>query len=101
MSKTSSVYRNLKRVKMVAKYANVRSKLKAIVNAKNAPEEERFQATLKLAQLPRNSSKVRVRNRCKITGRSRSYNRKFGVSRVELRDMASFGEIPGLVKSSW
>jgi small subunit ribosomal protein S14 len=54
-----------------------------------------------LAALPRNSSKVRIRNRCKITGRSRSYNRKFGVSRVELRDMASFGEIPGLVKSSW
>lgn len=101
MSKTSSVYRNLKRVKMAAKYANVRSKLKAIINDKSAPEEERFQATLKLAALPRNSSKVRIRNRCKITGRSRSYNRKFGVSRVELRDMASFGEIPGLVKSSW
>ena len=101
MSKTSSVYRNLKRVKMAAKYANIRSKLKAIVNDKNALEEERFQATLKLAALPRNSSKVRIRNRCKITGRSRSYNRKFGVSRVELRDMASFGEIPGLVKSSW
>ena len=65
MSKTSSVYRNLKRVKMAAKYANVRSKLKAIVNDKNAPEEERFQATLKLAELPRNSSKVRIRNRCK------------------------------------
>jgi small subunit ribosomal protein S14 len=101
MSKTSSVYRNLKRVKMAAKYANVRSKLKAIINDKNAPEDERFQATLKLAELPRNSSKVRIRNRCKITGRSRSYSRKFGVSRVELRDMASFGEIPGLVKSSW
>ena len=93
MSKTSSVYRNLKRVKLVAKYANVRAKLKAIVDDKNAPEEERFQATLKLAALPR--------NRCKVTGRSRSYNRKFGVSRVELRDMASFGEISGLVKSSW
>ena len=101
MSKTSSVYRNLKRVKMVAKYANVRAKLKAIADDKNASEEDRFQATLKLAALPRNSAKVRVRNRCKITGRSRSYNRKFGVSRVELRDMASFGEIPGLVKSSW
>ena len=101
MSKTSSVYRNLKRVKLVAKYANVRAKLKAIADDKNASEEERFQANLKLAALPRNSSKVRIRNRCKITGRSRSYNRKFGVSRVELRDMASFGEIPGLVKSSW
>ena len=96
MSKTSSVYRNLKRVKMVAKYANIRSKLKAIADDKNAPEEERFQANLKLAALPRNSSKVRVRSRC-----SRSVSRKFGVSRVELRQMASFGEIPGLVKSSW
>ena len=101
MSKTSSVYRNLKRVKMVAKYANIRSKLKAIADDKNAPEEERFQANLKLAALPRNSSKVRVRNRCRITGRSRSVSRKFGVSRVELRQMASFGEITGLVKSSW
>ena len=101
MSKTSSVYRNLKRVNKVAKFAPKRAKLKAIANDKNAPEEDRFQATLKLAALPRNSSKVRIRNRCKITGRSRSYNRKFGVSRVELRDMASFGEIPGLVKSSW
>ena len=101
MSKTSSVYRNLKRVKMVAKYANIRSKLKAIADDKNAPEEERFQANLKLAALPRNSSKVRVRNRCRITGRSRSVSRKFGVSRVELRQMASFGEIPGMVKSSW
>ncbi len=90
MAKTSSVYRNLKRVKMAEKFNNRRQKLK-----------ERFQATLKLAELPRNSAKIRVRNRCKLTGRSRSYYRKFGVSRVELRDMASFGEIPGLVKSSW
>ncbi len=101
MSKTSSVYRNLKRVKMSEKYANRRLKLKKIVMDKNASPEDRFQATLKLAELPRNSAKIRVRNRCKLTGRSRSYYRKFGLSRVELRNMASFGEIPGLVKSSW
>ncbi|MBR1915771.1 MAG: 30S ribosomal protein S14 [Alphaproteobacteria bacterium] len=101
MSKTSSVYRNLKRVKMSEKYANRRQKLKEVVMDKNASPEDRFQATLKLASMPRNSAKIRIRNRCKLTGRSRSYYRKFGLSRVELRDLASFGEIPGLVKSSW
>jgi len=101
MSKTSSVYRNLKRVKMSEKYAARRLKLKEVVMDKNASPEDRFQATLKLAEMPRNSAKIRIRNRCKITGRSRSYYRKFGLSRVELRDLASFGEIPGLVKSSW
>ena len=101
MSKTSSVYRNLKRVKMSEKFANRRQKLKEVVMNKEASPEERFQATLKLAEMPRNSAKIRVRNRCKLTGRSRSYYRKFGLSRVELRDLASFGEIPGLVKSSW
>ncbi len=101
MSKTSSVYRNLKRVKMSEKYANRRQKLKKVVMDKNAAAEDRFQATLKLAAMPRNSAKIRIRNRCKLTGRSRSYYRKFGLSRVELRDLASFGEIPGLVKSSW
>lgn len=101
MAKTSSVYRNLKRVQKAAKFANRRQKLKDIVMDKTASAEERFQATLKLAELPRNSAKIRIRNRCKLTGRSRGYYRKFGLSRVELRDMASFGEIPGLVKSSW
>jgi small subunit ribosomal protein S14 len=101
MSKTSSVYRNLKREKMAEKYANRRLKLKQVAMDKNASPEDRFQATLKLAALPRNSAKIRVKNRCKLTGRSRSYYRKFGLSRVELRNMASFGEIPGLVKSSW
>ena len=86
MAKTSSVFRNLKRVKMAQKFNNRRSKLKEIVMDKNASPEERFQATLKLAELPRNSAKNRIRNRCKVT---------------ELRDLASFGEIPGLVKSSW
>ena len=101
MSKTSSVYRNLKRVKMAEKYANRRLKLKEVVMDKNASPEERFQATLKLASMPRNSAKIRYRNRCKLTGRARGVYRKFGLSRIELRDMASFGEIPGLVKSSW
>jgi small subunit ribosomal protein S14 len=86
---------------MAARFANRRQKLKDIVMDKNASPEDRFQATLKLAELPRNSAKIRTRNRCKLTGRSRGYYRKFGLSRVELRDMASFGEIPGLVKSSW
>ena len=101
MSKTSSVYRNLKRVKMAAKYANRRQKQKAIMMDKNATPEERMQDQFALQKFPKNSAKIRVRNRCKITGRSRSYYRKFGLSRVELRDLASFGEIPGLVKSSW
>ena len=86
---------------MSEKYANRRQKLKEVVMNKELAAEERFQATLKLAAMPRNSAKIRIRNRCKLTGRSRSYYRKFGLSRVELRDLASFGEIPGLVKSSW
>ena len=101
MAKTSSVYRNLKRAKMAEKYANRRLKLSNIVKDKSVDPEERFLASLKLAELPRNSSKVRVRNRCKLTGRPRGVYRKFGLARNELRKMASFGEIPGLVKSSW
>ena len=101
MAKTSSVYRNLKRAKMAEKYANRRLKLSKIVKDKSVDPEERFLASLKLAELPRNSSKVRVRNRCKLTGRPRGVYRKFGLARNELRKMASFGEIPGLVKSSW
>ncbi len=101
MAKTSSVYRNLKRIKMAEKYANRRLKLKKIADDKNASPEERFQASQKLNELPRNSSRVRIKNRCKITGRSRGVYRKFGLCRNVLRDMANFGEIPGLVKSSW
>ena len=86
---------------MAAKYANRRQKQKEIVMDKNATPEERMQAQFALQKFPRNSAKCRIRNRCRITGRSRSYYRKFGLSRVELRDLASFGEIPGLVKSSW
>lgn len=101
MAKTSSVYRNLKRVKMAEKYANRRQKQKAIAMDKSASPEERMQAQFALQKFPKNSARCRIRNRCKITGRSRSYYRKFGLSRVELRDLASFGKIPGLVKSSW
>ena len=101
MSKTSSVYRNLKRVKMAEKYANRRQKQKAIAMDKSASPEERMQAQFALQKFPKNSARCRIRNRCKITGRSRSYYRKFGLGRVELRDLASFGKIPCLVKSSW
>ena len=101
MSKTSSVYRNLKRVKMAERFANRRQKQKAIAMDKTDTPEERMQAQFALQKLPRNSAKCRIRNRCKLTGRSRSYYRKFGLSRVELRDLCSFGEIPGVVKSSW
>ena len=101
MSKSSSVYTNLKRVKRAEKYANRRQKQKAIAMDKSVSPEERMQAQFALQKFPKNSARCRIRNRCKITGRSRSYYRKFGLSRVELRDLASFGKIPGLVKSSW
>lgn len=101
MAKTSSVFRNLKRAALAKKFASRRNKLKDVVMDKTTSPEDRFQATLKLAELPRNSATNRYRNRCKITGRSRSYYRKFGLGRSELRDMAAYGEIPGLVKSSW
>ena len=101
MAKTSSIYRNLKRIKMAEKYSNSYLKLKAIADDKSVSPEERFQARQKLNELPRNASRVRIKNRCKITGRSRGVYRKFGLCRNVLRDMANFGEIPGLVKSSW
>ena len=86
---------------MAEKYANRRQKQKAIAMDKNASPEERMQSQFALQKFPKNSARCRIRNRCKITGRSRSYYRKFGLGRVELRDLASFGKIPGLVKSSW
>ncbi len=101
MAKTSSVERNLKRIRLAEKNLSRRQNLKKAVMDKTLSPEERFQATLKLAEMPRNGAKIRVRNRCKITGRSRGVYRKFGLARIEFRDMASFGEIPGLVKSSW
>jgi len=100
MAKTSAIYRNKKRRKMVAQYAERRAALKTIASDESVSMEERFQAQLKLAALPRNSSKVRIRNRCEVTGRPRAYYRKLGVSRIALRDLGSAGMIPGLVKSS-
>jgi small subunit ribosomal protein S14 len=101
MAKTSAINRNKKRRKMVARFAERRATLKKTANDDNLSMEERFQARLTLAALPRNSSKVRIRNRCEITGRPRAYYRKLKVSRIALRDLGSAGLIPGLVKSSW
>jgi len=101
MAKTSAINRNNKRRKMVAQFADRRAALKLTANDESASMEERFQARLKLAELPRNSSKVRIRNRCEVTGRPRAYYRKLKVSRIALRELGSAGLIPGLVKSSW
>ncbi len=101
MAKTSSVEKNNRRRKMVKQFAKKRSDLKSIVMDQDKPIEERFRAQLKLASLPRNSAKVRIRNRCEVTGRPRAYYRKLGMSRIALRDLGSLGMIPGLMKSSW
>ena len=101
MAKTSSVEKNNRRRKMAKKYANKRAKLKEMVQSKTLPIEERFAAQLKLAELPRNSAKNRIRNRCEVTGRPRGYYRKLKMSRLALRELGNLGLIPGLVKSSW
>ena len=101
MAKTSSVERNKKRVRMAKQFANRRERLKTITKDENLPLEQRFAARLKLAELPRNSSPVRQRNRCEMTGRPRAVYRKFKLSRIALRELASTGQIPGMVKSSW
>ena len=101
MAKTSSIEKNKRRRKMAKKFASRRAKLKAIVQNKELPVEERFAAFLKLAELPRNSSTTRIRNRCELTGRPRAYYRKHKLSRIALRELGSKGLIPGLVKSSW
>ena len=101
MAKKSAVNRNEMVRKLVKQFANKREELKAIANDESLPLEERFEARLKLAELPRNSSKTRIRNRCEITGRPRAYYRKLRMSRIALRDLGSNGQIPGLVKSSW
>lgn len=92
---------NLNRIKMVKRDAEKRAALKAIIRNKEISGEERFKAVIKLAEMPRNGAKIRVRNRCNITGRSRGYHRKLGISRIMLRDMASSGLIPGMTKASW
>ncbi len=95
------VQRQLKREKLVVKYAAKRAALKEIANNQDLPMEERFKARLKLAELPRNSSATRLHNRCQVTGRPRGYYRKLKMSRIALRQLASDGQIPGMVKSSW
>src|SRR5690606_28367912 len=101
MAKISAIEKNARRRKLVDQYAARRAALKAIIKDRSLPMEERFAAQLKLAQLPRNSSKTRIRNRCAVTGRPRAYYRKLNMSRIAMRDLGSAGQIPGLVKSSW
>jgi len=101
MAKKAMVERDLKRRRMAKKFESKRTRLKEIINDKDKSGEDRFIAALKLAELPRNSSKTRIRNRCLVTGRSRGYYRKLKMSRIALRQMGSDGKIPGLVKSSW
>ena len=101
MAKSSAILNNNKRKRLTAKYADKRAALKATTKDMSLSMEERFNAQLKLAELPRNSSKTRVRNRCEISGRPRAYYRKVKMSRIALRDLASNGLIPGMTKSSW
>jgi small subunit ribosomal protein S14 len=101
MAKTSKIERNKQRREMVKKFAGKRAELLAAANDMDRPMEERFDARLKLAALPRNSAANRIRNRCEVSGRPRGYYRKLGMSRIALRDLGSAGMIPGLVKSSW
>ena len=101
MAKTSSIQRNLKRIKLAKKFLKKRENLKKIIKNRKLPLEERFAAQLKLAKIPRNSAKIRIRNRCEISGRPHGVYRKLRISRIALRDLASKGKIPGMTKSSW
>ena len=101
MAKVSSIEKNLKRINLVNKFSKKREVLKKIIKNKKLPLDERFKAQLKLAKLPRNSAKIRIRNRCEITGRPRGVYRKLKISRIALRELASKGRIPGMTKSSW
>jgi len=101
MAKKSMVEREKKRQKLVAQYAAKRAALKSVVSDQTASMEVRFKANLKLAELPRNSSATRLHNRCELTGRPRGFYRKLKLSRIMLRELSSFGQIPGMVKSSW
>jgi small subunit ribosomal protein S14 len=101
MAKTSSVEKNNRRRRLAKKYAGKRSRFRAIVGDKSRPLEERFDAAIKLAELPRNGSATRIRNRCEVTGRARGYYRKLKMSRIAIREFGAKGLIPGLVKSSW
>ena len=101
MAKKSSIEKNKRRRKLVKQYTGKRERLLAVANDEGRSMEERFEARLKLAELPRNASPTRIRNRCEITGRPRAYYRKLGMSRIALRELGSKGLIPGLLKSSW
>jgi small subunit ribosomal protein S14 len=101
MAKKSAVDKNLKREKLVAKYAAKRAQLKEQVYNKDLSDDERWFAALQLAKLPRNGAATRLRNRCEVTGRPRGYYRKFKMSRISLRELGSDGKVPGIVKSSW
>ena len=101
MAKKSSVEKNNRRMMLAKQKAPSRARLKALARDRNAAPEDRFQAQLKLAELPRNSSPTRVRNRCSLTGRPRGFYRKFKLSRIAVRELASSGQIPGMTKSSW
>ena len=101
MAKVSAVEKNKRRRETVARDAEKRAALKAIIKDQKLPIEERFRATLKLADMPRDGSKTRIRNRCQVSGRPRAYYRKLGMSRIALRDLGNTGKVPGIVKSSW
>jgi small subunit ribosomal protein S14 len=101
MAKTSAIEKNNNRRRLVERYAAKRAALRAVARDRKREPEERFEATLALAELPRNSARTRLRNRCALTGRPRGYHRKFGLSRIALRELGSAGQIPGLVKASW
>tara|TARA_Y100001970_G_scaffold251959_1_gene325323 strand:+ start:2074 stop:2379 length:306 start_codon:yes stop_codon:yes gene_type:complete len=101
MAKTSSIQRNLKRIKLSKKFLKKRNDLKKIISNRKLPLTERFEAQLKLAKIPRNSARTRIRNRCEITGRPHGVYRKLRISRIALRDLALKGKIPGMTKSSW
>ena len=101
MAKKSAIEKNQHRRRLVDRYAAKRAALRAVARDRKREPEERFEATLALAELPRNSARNRLRNRCALTGRPRGYHRKFGLSRIALRELGSAGQIPGLVKASW
>lgn len=101
MAKLSSINKNIRRQEMSVSYAARRKKLRDVVMSKETSFDEKIQATIKLSELPRNSSRTRVRNRCKVSGRPRGFHRKFAMSRIALRELGSLGLIPGLTKSSW
>ena len=101
MAKKSAIEKNKRRRAMVARDAERRAELVSIVRDRSLPLEDRYEATLILAKMPRNGAKVRVRNRCSLTGRPRGNYRKFGLSRIALRELASTGQVPGVVKASW